>query len=45
MRTFFGAGYWTWRADTANSFLDKTRAIIQEILCPPTYSPCFIMTR
>jgi len=32
MTTFLGAGYSTWRVDTANSVLDNSRAIIQECL-------------
>jgi len=33
MTTFLGAGYSTWRADTANPvFLDNSGAIVQECL-------------
>jgi len=32
MTTYLGAGYSTWKADTAYSVLDNSRAIIQECL-------------
>jgi len=56
MTTFLGAGYSTWRADTANTVFGQFKSHnsgdggfgrlqnLVEILCPPTSSPSLIKT-